>query len=1117
MRGIGKSLLLFGFLLVQCSKGGVPPDLKLIVEPPSVSFGAVPKGQTAETTITLKHAGMSGTLRLESFNWKSGSSAELSFEEPPVKELEPGQATTMLIRYSPADSTPDYGVLVISHNVPPHYKTEVEVSAVAQVGYLGTEPRDIDFGEVRGGEQKDLEIKIVNLGTDSVTVLKPPYLGSHGSEDFSIVGEIETPGGQDYPFELNPSESLKMTMRYKPKGGDADFGSLVVETLYLGSFDLAQFPVKGREVGPHVLISPGVIDFGLVQLNETREIVVTVDNTGYSTKPEDSLLVIPAGGIALAEGSDPGLFLVESAQMPESKAIPASDWQIKAEAYPGYPQYSDVPEMKTFIVRWYANHPQPDLGLPIGTVLVSSNDLGSGLVSIDVRGRIAVPMIDVFPSPVSFGSVALGIQTQQVMRIVNTGNGPLVFSAPISISDDPHGEFSIVQDPSFLPTKPDFDPEKDCVVSQGQEPPQNCSIPAGGFREIILKFKNTVDNPYEQVQAKVWLRTNAYNTPVLSVDLIAKRAEAPTCVPKLVPATLNFGAVVQGESATKTMFLVNDGTGYCSFQGCAIYDCPTLASFINTCNKGFANSKYFTIENPQDLPPGTQNGMLPGFKYPIKVRFDSPVGDFLFTNFYGLLWCQVYDSYKQQTVELPAKQAGWGGGEAYPVNLMAILGYVNIVVTPRTIDFGLQYAGCASLPKKVTIRNTGNSPLTLKKVYFHGCTPEMKALTPLPADNTLIKPSESIDIYLNFVPQQAGSQTCYLKIESNDLDEPVIYVKLMGKGTLDKTITDKFKQVSGQEFDLLIVLDDCACTLVDYGSNIRAQINDFISNGAIWNKDFHVGIIIMNIDDKKRRGCLNEGDRSIMPRFVTPTMSDAKDKFRKVFEAIVDQHSSDTLTKGGLLASYLALSEPLIVKTNKTCTVDADCTGDPSVCPDPSACDYICMEGFCGGYNWGFYRPDAYLDVVYISKADDQSPGTLNDYREMMDSIKGPANREFIKLHAVTWVDYCEGHAGHGEGKRYIAMSKEFGGQQAIICEDFSWLLKQIGSGGNTPLKKQFFLSALPSSQTTIQVKVGGKACTSGWSYDASSNSIIFDPAGPCMPQYSQDIEVTYDIACGGA
>ncbi|MBM4388660.1 MAG: hypothetical protein FJ088_13035 [Deltaproteobacteria bacterium] len=238
-----------------------------------------------------------------------------------------------------------------------------------------------------------------------------------------------------------------------------------------------------------------------------------------------------------------------------------------------------------------------------------------------------------------------------------------------------------------------------------------------------------------------------------------------------------------------------------------------------------------------------------------------------------------------------------------------------------------------------------------------------------------------------------------------------------------------------------------------------------------------------------------------------------KEKFQGILDAIMSVHSSDAKTKGGLLASFLAVTEPLTTNTGISCSQDTDCTNNPSICPDPANCALQCVDGVCGGYNHGFYRPDAYLDIVYISKSDDQSPGPLNDYIDMLNTIKGYQNKDFIHAHAVTWQAYCQGHAGVMEGKRYVETSLEFNGKQATICDDWAWLLNEIGEGGGGPLKKQFFLAGTPDS-ATITVTVNGTKCTSGWNYDVASNSIIFSPTSPCMPKYNDKIDVSYSILC---
>jgi hypothetical protein len=103
-------------------------------------------------------------------------------------------------------------------------------------------------------------------------------------------------------------------------------------------------------------------------------------------------------------------------------------------------------------------------------------------------------------------------------------------------------------------------------------------------------------------------------------------------------------------------------------------------------------------------------------------------------------------------------------------------------------------------------------------------------------------------------------------------------------------------------------------------------------------------------------------------------------------------------------------------------------------------------------------------------------------------------------------------HAGNVEGLRYKELVAAFSGDVSPICSDFSPMLNKIGSGAGA-LTYQFFLSGTPDS-STIKVYVKGKQCSSGWNYDAASNSIIFSKNSSCTPQYGDDIKVTYEIQC---
>ena len=181
------------------------------------------------------------------------------------------------------------------------------------------------------------------------------------------------------------------------------------------------------------------------------------------------------------------------------------------------------------------------------------------------------------------------------------------------------------------------------------------------------------------------------------------------------------------------------------------------------------------------------------------------------------------------------------------------------------------------------------------------------------------------------------------------------------------------------------------------------------------------------------------------------------------------------------------------------------------------------MNGFCGGFNRGFIRPDAALEVVFISDEEDQSPGSVPFYIDFFKSIKGFMNDDMFHAHAIVGDENggCKISQDEGAdaGKRYIAVQKETGGEFGSICdEDFSTVLEGIGNKA-FGLQKQFFLSAqADGSPGNIKVWLdsggGYVECTSGWNHDAPTNSVVFDPAGSCMPEAGDEIKIWYKMVC---
>lgn len=119
----------------------------------------------------------------------------------------------------------------------------------------------------------------------------------------------------------------------------------------------------------------------------------------------------------------------------------------------------------------------------------------------------------------------------------------------------------------------------------------------------------------------------------------------------------------------------------------------------------------------------------------------------------------------------------------------------DIDVSPAVYDFGdveLETYRSAL----ITISNTGNGDLTAESLAFAPDSSLDFVLVPpeLPA---VIPPEGSIDVEVLFAPTTEGLLTAILKIGSNDYDEPVVQVNLLGVGVvIDVAPDEQIKQIT---------------------------------------------------------------------------------------------------------------------------------------------------------------------------------------------------------------------------------------------------------------------------------------------------------------------------------
>ena len=119
-----------------------------------------------------------------------------------------------------------------------------------------------------------------------------------------------------------------------------------------------------------------------------------------------------------------------------------------------------------------------------------------------------------------------------------------------------------------------------------------------------------------------------------------------------------------------------------------------------------------------------------------------------------------------------------------------------------------------------------------------------------------------------------------------------------------------------------------------------------------------------------------------------------------------------------------------------------------------------------------------------------------------------------VKLHAIVYtLDGCLGSKWGTPGERYIQAVAAFDGYVASICAtDFQQEFDDIGAK-TFGLKDQFY-PTLPPDPDTLEVRVDGQACTTGWAWNPNTSAVVFDADGPCFPQFDAQIEIEYDVIC---
>jgi len=383
-----------------------------------------------------------------------------------------------------------------------------------------------------------------------------------------------------------------------------------------------------------------------------------------------------------------------------------------------------------------------------------------------------------------------------------------------------------------------------------------------------------------------------------------------------------------------------------------------------------------------------------------------------------------------------------------------------IVVGPTDLDFGEPLLGCEPR-QEITVDNDGNLDLVIEEIDFMSTVPQelMLSFGTLPEFPWTIAPATRLSFYVDYIPADESDDEMTYEILSNDPLTPLVDSSAVGAAVLSNETVQRWVQQQQLIVDIVWVIDNSGSMHTFQsllGTNIELFMNLFLS----YYPDFQMGFITTD-----------------SPFFVGPSIDnstpDPTGNAVTIIDSIGVQGSG---AEKGLMMMH-------------NCMSFGDCQ------------------------TW--MRPNAILVAIFVSDEPDFSTWTYNAFTIAYDSMKPNA---FVPYGIIG--DVPSGCVGpHGRriiaGTGYYEIINHYGGQWWSICnEDWGDQMEEVAD--SISIQTNFPLDHEDPVVDTITVWVNGQEEERGWTYNSTSNSILFDSIDTA-PQPGDTLEVSYSTwGCAG-
>lgn len=989
---------------------------------------------------------------------------------------------------------------------------------------LSVQPGSVTFSAATPERPETRELRLTNTGTGTLTAFS--FVLEQAGSTFSYDADVKN---------IAEGQSVDITVTYAPDDEIPDNGTLVITA---SNRQRAEIPLNSVPPRRELQCVPDPITFGGGVIGEAQTLDVTVTNIGtldmtltgmeleegaffgIETTPDFDLVLGPqesttltmnftaeSGGrvddvLRILIEEDPMSFGcpvqgitalplidvsptridfggVEQGEMVDREIrvsnVGAATLELEGvEFLRGTSEDFSLPDAPTEVVTIEPDESitvtvayTPTASSATGTVAFFSNDPTTPQVGVPLLGRTSAPNLVVAPESLNFGSVGMGVPSGRTLSLFNDGTETLNIS-DIRIEG---AEFTFEGDANIATIEPQSE-------------------------ELLRVVYQPADLGTDQ--GAVVIDSDDPDDPETRVPLQGTGIEGAACEITIQPDPMNFGLVTRGSRRTLPALIRNTGGGLCKFQGATaagvLNNAYELASISHNRGTLFGPGEQIRAEVLY-TPTVTE---LPSFGQLTAMIQDPQNGD-------AEVFCNKGLRCRDDPNHDPI-----GCGFMPPACGVQIEGYSgisDIAVIPGSVDFGLVTIGCASQNTTVTVYNTGTADLQVSEIFLEeqGCEEfEIRGTPVLPAT---VLPNSPVPIQVIYRPVDRGEDQCVLVIRSDASEsEEYLRVPLRGEGTNTSHQIDTFTQVSGREVDVIFVID-ASGSMSEEQSNVAANLSRFLRTAELLNNDYQIGVVHLDLQEGARFDGVDYAAGRLIgsPPFLTPDHPNLLNEFQRR----VELGASGGSQEAGLEAARKAVSDPFITIEGSACNSDNDCQE-----PYPS-----CVAGVCGGFNQGFLREDASLEIVIVSDEEDQSTPAPNFYVDFFRSIKGFRNDSLLHVSCIVGANVgnnqpaaCSSNNGDADaGRRYAEVCNATGGTVGSICaNDFGPFLQNIGNRA-FGLRVEFFLSRV-AEPATVEVRVNGRDLPTGWSYDPNTNSVVFDVNS--VPQPGDEIEVEYEARC---